>query len=72
MADTRVAKYRVYFGTASGAYQQGVGAGLDAGLNTGYTVSGLASGKTYYFAVTSVDATGAESAYSTEATKAIP
>ena len=61
--------YRVYFGTASSAYDQSFGAGLDAGAATVYTVTGLARGQTYYFAVTAVDPTGRESSYSNEASK---
>jgi fibronectin type 3 domain-containing protein len=66
-----VAGYRVYYGTASRSYVQAKGSGLYV-TNTTYTVPSLSSGKTYYFAVTAVDASGKESAYSSEATKAIP
>jgi len=64
--------YRVYYGTASGSYVQSRGAGVVAGNNTRYTVSGLTSGRTYYFAVTAYDATGNESAYSAEVSKMVP
>ena len=64
--------YRVYYGTTSRAYAQSLGAGIDVGFQTTYTKSGLASGRVYYFAVTAVDATGNESAYSNEATKVVP
>lgn len=40
--------YRVYYGTSSGNYRYV----KDAGNATGYTVSGLAEGVRYYFAVT--------------------
>jgi fibronectin type 3 domain-containing protein len=66
-----VAGYRVYYGTASGSYSQAKGSGLYV-TNTTYTVPSLTSGSTYYFAVTAVDASGNESAYSTEATKVMP
>jgi fibronectin type 3 domain-containing protein len=66
-----VAGYRVYYGTASHSYGQAKGSGLYV-TNTTYTVPSLTSGKTYYFAVTAVDASGKESAYSTEATKVMP
>jgi fibronectin type 3 domain-containing protein len=62
--------YRVYYGTAPGAYAQARGAGLYAATAT-YTVTGLTAGRTYYFVVTSVDATGNESTYSNEASKLI-
>jgi len=61
--------YRVYFGTASHAYNQSYGSGLSAGNQTSYTVSGLQSGQTYYFAVTAIDAAGNESSYSSEVSK---
>ena len=58
--------YRVYYGTTSGSYAQAMGSGSPA-AGTTYTVTGLESGKTYYFAVTAVDSTGRESGYSNEA-----
>ena len=63
--------YRVYFGTESSVYDQSFGAGIDAGAATVYTVTGLARGQTYYFAVTAVDPTGRESSYSNEASKLV-
>ncbi len=63
--------YRVYYGTASRTYSQAPGTGIYAATTT-LTVSGLPSGRTYYFAVTAIDAAGAESAYSNEASKLIP
>jgi hypothetical protein len=62
----------VYWGTASRAYNQALGSGLSAGTAINYVVNNLPSGRTYYFAVTAFDANGNESAYSAEATKAIP
>jgi Fibronectin type III domain len=67
-----VAGYRVYFGTASRAYDQALGYGVAVGGTTTYTVTGLTRAQTYYFSVTSVDARGTESAYSNEASKVIP
>ena len=67
-SDSRVAGYRVYWGTASRNYQQSLG----AGAVTSKVVGDLPSGRTYYFAVTAYDSSGAESAYSAEATKTIP
>ncbi len=65
-----VTGYRVYYGTMPGSYQT-LGTGLAAGNATSFTVSGLQKGQQYYFAVTAVDATGAESPYSNEASKLI-
>ena len=61
----------MYYGTSAHSYNQAKGSGLYV-TNTTYTVPSLNSGSTYYFAVTAVDAAGRESAYSAEATKAIP
>jgi hypothetical protein len=66
-----VSGYRVYYGTSSRAYEQEKGTGLFV-ANTTVSVPNLDSGTTYYFAVTAVTADGAESTYSSEATKAIP
>jgi chitodextrinase len=62
-----VVSYRVYYGTSPGTYSQAFGTGLQAGSGTTYTVSNLASDRSYYFAVTAVDSSGNESEYSTEA-----
>ena len=64
-----VVEYRVYYGTAPRTYLQAEGAGIRAGNSTAYSVTGLTKGVTYYFAVTAVDATGNESAYSNEGSK---
>ena len=64
--------YRVYFGTAPGTYLQPLGQGISVGNVTAYTVTGLASGTRYYFAVTDFDTLGAESPYSNEVFKDIP
>jgi hypothetical protein len=63
--------YRVYYGTASGKYQQAARAGAWAGNVTAFNVTGLLKGATYYFAVTSVDSQGNESAFSSEASKLV-
>jgi hypothetical protein len=63
--------YRVYFGTAPGTYLQAAGNGVDIGDVTTHTVTGLDSGRRYYFAVTAYTSTG-ESAFSNEAFKDIP
>jgi hypothetical protein len=58
-----VDSYWLYYGTQSGIYTTRV----DAGAVTTYTVSGLTSGETYYFAVTAYDRTdNVESAFSNE------
>lgn len=64
--------YRVYFGTAPGAYLQPYGQGVSVGNTTTYTLLGLSSGTRYYFAVTALDTVGNESGYSNEASKTIP
>lgn len=65
----------MYYGTAPRVYLQSYGSGiLVAGGSTAtYTVTGLNSGVTYYFAITTVDSVkGIESAYSNEQSKAMP
>jgi hypothetical protein len=59
--ETDLAGYKVYYGTASGSY----GTPVVVGLQTTYTVSGLAPG-TYYFAVTAFNTSGAESGFSNQ------
>ncbi len=70
-ADANIKNYRVYYGTTSNAYIQPKGSGVATGGTTTVTISGLQSGYTYYFAATSIDADGKESAYSSEASKLI-
>lgn len=68
-----VSGYRVYFGTSSRIYDQPFGQGLNAGIKTSYSVTGLSSKTRYYFTVTAYDAiTGFESGFSNEAFKDIP
>ena len=55
-----VAGYKVHYGTTSGVYDHVA----DAGNSTGYTVTGLQTGVTYYFAATSYNSSGSESGYS--------
>ena len=64
--------YRVYYGTAPGAYTQAFGQGQNVGNVTTYVQMGLSSGTRYYFAVTANDSLGNESTYSGEAFKDIP
>jgi len=63
-----VASYKLYYGTASGLYTQ-VMPVVDV---TSVLVQKLSEGVTYYFAMTSVDANGQESAYSGEISYQIP
>jgi hypothetical protein len=60
----------VYYGTASGTYQQQRGSGIYV-TTSSLTLSDLPAGFTYYFAVTAVDSSGNESDYSSEASKSI-
>lgn len=57
-----VTGYRVSYGTASREYSNT----LDATANTTATISGLAEGQRYYFAVQAYTADGVSSTYSTE------
>ncbi len=57
-----VAGYRLHYGHASRSYQSSV----DVGNVTSYTWSGLAEGRTYYFAVTAYNASNLESSPSSE------
>jgi PKD repeat protein len=63
-----LAGYKVYYGLASRSYSSDV----DVGNRTTYTVSGLAGGKRYYFAVTAYDTSGNESAFSVERSLTTP
>ncbi|GKS58197.1 hypothetical protein YTPLAS18_17240 [Nitrospira sp.] len=56
--------YRVYYGTSSGNYTTNV----DVGNVTSYTVNGLTTGFTYYFAIRAMDTSGNLSGYSNQAT----
>lgn len=57
-----VASYRIYYGTESRVYTHRV----EVASGTSATIDGLIDGQTYYFAVTTVDGFGIESAQSTE------
>ena len=61
-ASPAVIGYRVYYGVASGNYSNSV----VAGNFTTNTVSGLANGINYFFAVTAYTAGGVESPFSNE------
>ena len=49
-----VGGYKVHWGLSSGSYSSDV----DVGKTTGYTLSGLDAGETYYIAVTAHDLAG--------------
>lgn len=66
-----VAGYNVYRGTQSGGpYSTKLNSALIA--NTSYTDANVQSGATYYYVATAVDSNNVESAFSNEATAAIP
>lgn len=65
---TDLAGYRLYYGTAPGSYSSS----LTVGNVTTYTVTGLTSGATYYFATAAYNAAGTESGKSNELSVAIP
>ena len=70
--DPNFAGYRIYHGTSPGTYDQPIGQGLEVGNVTTFTVTGLSSGRRYYFAATAVDIANNESAFSNEVFKDVP
>lgn len=66
---TNLAGYKVYWGTASGVYQDR--RVINNAAATTSVVSNLAPGR-WYFAVSALNASGAESQKSNEASKLIP
>jgi hypothetical protein len=61
--------YWLYYGSARGSYI----ARIDVGTATTYTITGLASDQTYYFAVTAYDRTdNVESSFSNEVSLTLP
>jgi hypothetical protein len=67
-SDPNAVGYKVYYGGASGVYTNTV----EVGDTTNAVITGLVAGDTYYFSATTVDASGAESAFSNEASYVIP
>ena len=61
-AESDLAGYKVYYGTASGTY----GTPINVGNVTTYTLTGLTNAQTYFIAVTAYDTSGQESGYSDE------
>lgn len=72
VVNPNLAGYRVYYGTSPGSYEQAFGQGLEVGNVTIFAVTGLSSGKRYYFAATAFDSSNNESAFSNEVFKDIP
>ena len=62
-----LAGFRVYYGTASGQYSRNLSVASPAVRSV--VLESLASGNTWYFAVTAVGSDGVESAYATEVSK---
>src|SRR5262245_758996 len=61
--------YWLYYGPASGIYT----ARIDVGMATTYTITGLASGQTYYFVMTAYDRIdNVESPFSNEVSLTLP
>ncbi|HLE01695.1 MAG TPA: fibronectin type III domain-containing protein [Bdellovibrionota bacterium] len=63
-----LAGYRVRIGTSSGTYATTV----DVGATTTTTIPNLISGQTYYFVVSAINTSGAESNASAEVSKVAP
>ncbi len=66
--DSDLQAYKVYNGTASRTYSFNT----NVGKSTTCTISELAAGTTYYFAVTALDTAGNESGYSSEVSYKVP
>lgn len=69
-AGTDIAGYKIYLATASGAY--GTPIAMTSTDITTYTVTGLATGTTYFFVVSAFNLNGTESTFSNEVSKVIP
>ena len=67
---TDIAGYKIYLAIASGAYGTPV-ATMPMDVTT-YTVTGLATGTTYFFVVSAFNTDGTESTFSNEVSKMIP
>ena len=67
---SQVVGYNVYRGIASGGPYTKLTTSVDA--STSYTDSSVQSGQTYYYVTTAVNSSNVESAYSNQATAAIP
>lgn len=69
-SESSLAGYKIYVGTASGLYNY-PGSPFVVGVTSSYTIAGLPSGQTYYFAISAFDSSGSESGLSTEVSKSI-
>lgn len=67
-SDPQVAGFNIYYGVASKVYPNK----MSVGQATSLTVSNLVPGATYYFAATTYDAAGSESAFSSEVSYTVP
>jgi hypothetical protein len=65
--EPNLAGYRIYYGTAPRTY----GSPINLGNVTSHTITGLAAGRTYFFAVTAYNSLNLESGYSEEAAAVI-
>jgi hypothetical protein len=65
-----MAGYKIYVGTTPGLYTY-PGSPFSIGNSGSYTISGLPSGQTYYFAISAFDYFGNESGLSSEVSKSI-
>jgi hypothetical protein len=69
-ASTSATGYNVYRSPTSGSGYARVNSGVDGALS--YTDASVQNGQTYFYVTTAVDASGQESAYSTEVSAVIP
>ena len=68
--ESDLAGYNIYVGTTPGLYTY-PGSPFSIGVSGGYTINGLPSGQTYYFAISAFDYSGNESGLSAEVSKSI-
>ncbi len=69
-SESDLAGYKIYVGTAPGLYTY-PGSPFPLGVTGSYTITGLPSGQTYYFAISAFDSFGNESGLSAEVSKSI-
>lgn len=60
--EINIAGYRLYYGSESGNYEPPI----DVGYQTGYTITGLEDGKSFFYAVTAYTSGGRSSRFSDE------